>query len=207
MRVSLGQPSLPMSEHPPHEPCGPPAAAKPSAVGSEAMLQTFLQQQGRMEKQLSRWVACRATAADLVQELFIRLWRRRDVQVEDLGQYMMRSARNLAIDHLRSQRSRLRTESALLPEQMLGAPSTVEDGHQADHDLHQVDAALRTLPERTRHVFLLNRIHGQSYSEIADALGISSSAVEKHMMRALQACKDSIDMDSSSRASHRKARP
>jgi RNA polymerase sigma-70 factor (ECF subfamily) len=171
------------------------------------MLQTFLQQQGRMEKQLSRWVACRATAADLVQELFIRLWRRRDVQVEDLGQYMMRSARNLAIDHLRSQRSRLRSESALLPEQMVGAPRTVEDGHQADHDLHQVDAALRTLPERTRQVFLLNRIHGQSYSEIAGALGISASAVEKHMMRALQACKDSIDMDASSRASHRKASP
>ncbi|MGI4838273.1 MAG: RNA polymerase sigma factor [Janthinobacterium lividum] len=206
MRVSLGQPSTPMSELPPHEPCGPTPATEPSAGGSEAMLQTFLQQQGRMEKQLSRWVACRATAADLVQELFIRLWRRKDVQVEDLGQYMMRSARNLAIDHLRSQRSRLRTESALLPEQMVGAPSAVEDGHQADHDLHQVDAALRTLPERTRHVFLLNRIHGQSYSEIAGALGISASAVEKHMMRALQVCKDSIDMDSSSRNSHRKAR-
>jgi RNA polymerase sigma-70 factor (ECF subfamily) len=201
-----------MSERLPHQPCGPPAAAEPSAAGSEAMLQTFLQQQGRMEKQLSRWVACRATAADLVQELFIRLWRRRDVQVEDLGQYMMRSARNLAIDHLRSQRSRLRTESALLPEQMIGAPTTVEDGHQANHDLQRVDAALRRLPERTRHVFLLNRIHGQSYSDIAGALGISVSAVEKHMMRALQACKNSLDinsrnLDSSHRASQRKARP
>lgn len=196
-----------MSERPPHDSCGPPAAAEPSADGSDAMLQTFLQQQGHMEKQLSRWVACRATAADLLQELFIRLWRRKDVQVEDLRQYMMRSARNLAIDHLRSQRSRLRSESALLPEQMVGAPSTVEDGHQADHDLHQVDAALRTLPERTRHVFLLNRIHGQSYNDIADALRISASAVEKHMMRALQACKDSIDRDSNSRNSHRKARP
>jgi RNA polymerase sigma-70 factor (ECF subfamily) len=56
-------------------------------------------------------------------------------------------------------------------------------------------------------VFLLNRIHGQPYSEIAEGLGISASAVEKHMMRALQACKDSIDRDASSGASHRKARP
>lgn len=201
-----------MSEPPTREPAGPPATAQPSGDGCEAMLQTFLQQQGRMEKQLSRWVACRATAADLVQELFIRLWRRKDVQVEDLGQYMMRSARNLAIDHLRSQRTRQRTESALLPEQMIGAPRTVEDGHQADHDLHQVDAALRALPERTRHVFLLNRIHGQSYSQIADALGISASAVEKHMMRALQACKDCLmehrsDTNSSSVTGARKARP
>ena len=52
--------------------------------------------------------------------------------------------------------------------------------------------ALRGLPERTRHIFLLNRIHGKSYSEIASLLDISSSAVEKHMMRALQACKSSL---------------
>lgn len=174
----MPKPTLPE----PDEPCGP-----------QDMLHVFLQQQGRVEKQLSRWVACRATAADLCQELFIRLWRRKDVQVQDLSQYMMRSARNLAIDHIRSQRSRLRTESALLPEQMVGAPTALEDGHQATHELHQVEAALRALPERTRHVFLLNRIHGQSYADIARALGISASAVEKHMMRALQACKSSVD--------------
>ncbi|QKZ05022.1 RNA polymerase sigma factor [Pseudomonas eucalypticola] len=180
-------------------PDNPPPMPKPTlpepdeTSGASDMLQVFLQQQGRVEKQLSRWVACRATAADLCQELFIRLWRRKDVQVQDLGQYMMRSARNLAIDHIRSQRSRLRTESALLPEQMVGAPTALEDGHQANHELQQVEAALRALPERTRHVFLLNRIHGQSYTDIARALDISASAVEKHMMRALQACKSSVD--------------
>lgn len=156
-------------------------------------MSAFLQQQGRVEKQLGRWVTCRATAADLCQELFIRLWRRKEVKVEDLSQYMMRSARNLAIDHLRNQRSRLRTESALLPEQMFAEPNSLEDNHQASHELQQVEAALRNLPERTRHVFLLNRIHGKSYSEIAKLLDISSSAVEKHMMRALQACKSSLD--------------
>ncbi|EIK96997.1 putative sigma-70 factor, ECF subfamily protein [Pseudomonas sp. M47T1] len=171
----------------------PPFSEPDESSGPQDVLQAFLQQQGRVEKQLSRWVACRATAADLCQELFIRLWRRKDVQVQDMSQYMMRSARNLAIDHIRSQRSRLRTETALLPEQLVGAPTLLEDGHQAEHELHQVDAALRALPERTRHVFLLNRIHGQSYSDIARALDISASAVEKHMMRALQACKSSVD--------------
>lgn len=195
-----------MPKRTPHEPLGPPATEPPPA-GPEAMLQAFLEHQGRMEKQLSRWVACRATAADLLQDLFIRLWRRKDVEVEDLSQYMMRSARNIAIDHLRSQRSRVRTEAALLPEQLVGAPSPLEDGHLANLQLQQVDAALRTLPERTRHVFLLNRIHGQSYSAIASALEISPSAVEKHMMRALQACKSSIDGDHSVAAAPRKDRP
>ena len=174
----------------------PPHPKPDDTSGQQDVLQVFLQQQGRVEQQLSRWVACRATAADLCQELFIRLWRRKDVQVQDMGQYMMRSARNLAIDHIRSQRSRLRTESALLPEQMVGGPTPLEDSHQAQHELYQVDAALRALPERTRQVFLLNRIHGQSYTDIARAMGISASAVEKHMMRALQACKQSVDAPS-----------
>ena len=169
-----------------------PPADTPSNGGKD-VLQTFLQQQARVEKQLSRWVACKATAADLCQELFIRLWRRRDVQVEDMGQYMMRSARNLAIDHLRSQRSRLRTEAGLVPEQWPAQGPSLETGHQAQDELERVEAALRGLPERTRHVFLLNRIHGQSYTQIARALGISASAVEKHMMRALHTCKSSID--------------
>lgn len=156
------------------------------------MLETFLQQRGRVESHLSRWIACRSTAADLCQELFIRLWRRRDIQVQNLDQYMMRSARNLAIDHLRSQGSRQRAEASLLPEQWESPPTGLEDGHQAAAQLRQVEHALRGLPERTRHVFLLNRIHGQSYAQIASAMGVSVSAVEKHMMRALRACKHSV---------------
>ena len=174
-------------------PSEPTPPADTQLNGGKDMLQTFLQQQERVEKQLSRWVACKATAADLCQELFIRLWRRRHLQVEDMGQYMMRSARNLAIDHLRSQRSRLRTEAGLVPEQWQAQASSLENEHLAQDELQRVEAALRGLPERTRHVFLLNRIHGQSYTEIARALGISTSAVEKHMMRALHTCKSSLD--------------
>ncbi len=56
----------------------------------------------------------------------------------------------------------------------------------------EVEAALRGLPERTRRIFLLNRIHGRTYAEIAQAMQLSQSAVEKHMMRALDACKASL---------------
>ena len=63
---------------------------------------------------------------------------------------------------------------------------------EAGNDLRHVEAALRSLPERTRQIFLLNRIHGRKYAEIAKAMGLSQSAVEKHMMRALEACKASL---------------
>jgi RNA polymerase sigma-70 factor (ECF subfamily) len=45
---------------------------------------------------------------------------------------------------------------------------------------------LLRMPERTRTVFILRRLEGQRFQDIAVHLGISVSAVEKHMVRAIQ---------------------
>ncbi|EJT82892.1 ECF subfamily RNA polymerase sigma factor [Pseudomonas putida S11] len=42
-----------------------------------------------MEALVSRRVGCRATASDLVQELFLRFWRRPEVKVEALDTYLL----------------------------------------------------------------------------------------------------------------------
>jgi RNA polymerase sigma factor (sigma-70 family) len=47
-----------------------------------------------------------------------------------------------------------------------------------------VRKALSTLPPRTREVFLMHRLEGMRYREIAERLSISVSAVEKHIARA-----------------------
>lgn len=166
------------------------AASEPSQRAD--FLRVFLSQRSQMEALVSRKVGCRATAADLVQDLFLRFWRRPHVQVEELSTYLLRCARNMAIDHLRSESSRNRSEGGLLEEQ-LSEPSAPEAALAARYDLQQVDLALRSLPERTRHIFLLNRVHGRTYGEIAKAMQLSQSAVEKHMMRALDACKASLN--------------
>lgn len=155
-------------------------------------LQVFLSQQSQMEALVNRRVGCRATAADLVQDLFLRFWRRPLVQVEELGTYLLRCAGNIAIDHLRSEGSRIRASEGLMVEPSDGAGSEPQAALEAGNELRHVEAALRALPERTRQIFLLNRIHGRKYAEIAKAMGLSQSAVEKHMMRALEACKASL---------------
>ncbi|MBG4756319.1 RNA polymerase sigma factor [Pseudomonas aeruginosa] len=156
------------------------------------LLKAFLAQRQRMESLVSRWVGGRAPAAALVQELFLRFWRRPAAPVEELGSYLLRSARNLAIDHLRGEGSRQRQLDDWLPEQRQGEPVGPEQALEAGDQWRRVEAALRGLPERTRRIFLLNRIHGRTYAEIAQAMQLSQSAVEKHMMRALDACKASL---------------
>ncbi|MGF6555683.1 RNA polymerase sigma factor (sigma-70 family) [Pseudomonas sp. S30_BP2TU TE3576] len=155
-------------------------------------LQVFLSQRSQMEALVNRRVGCRATAADLVQDLFLRFWRRPLVQVEELSTYLLRCAGNIAIDHLRSEGTRVRASEGLLVEPPDSHGSGPQAALEAGSDLRHVEAALRALPERTRQIFLLNRIHGRKYAEIAKAMGLSQSAVEKHMMRALEACKASL---------------
>ena len=57
---------------------------------------------------------------------------------------------------------------------------------EGKEELHAATASLPGLPERTRTVFILRRLEGQKYQDIAAHLGISVSAVEKHMVRAIQ---------------------
>ncbi|NUU36216.1 RNA polymerase sigma factor [Pseudomonas sp. C2B4] len=155
-------------------------------------LQVFLSQRSQMEALVNRRVGCRATAADLVQDLFLRFWRRPLVQVEELSTYLLRCAGNIAIDHLRSEGTRARASEGLMAEPSDSVGGEPQAALEAGNDLRNVEVALRALPERTRQIFLLNRIHGRKYAEIAKAMGLSQSAVEKHMMRALEACKASL---------------
>ncbi|GHS79359.1 DNA-directed RNA polymerase sigma-70 factor [Pseudomonas sp. PAGU 2196] len=160
--------------------------------GRARFVQVFLAQRARMEALVSRRVGCRATASDLVQELFLRFWRRPEVKVEALDTYLLRCAGNLAIDHLRSEGSRERVAEATHAVDEQSSAAEPEQALEVAHDLQRIEAALRALPDRTRQIFLLNRIHGCKYSEIATAMQLSQSAVEKHMMRALEACKASV---------------
>ncbi|TDV69830.1 RNA polymerase sigma factor [Pseudomonas sp. LP_7_YM] len=158
-------------------------------------LKVFLSQRPQMEALVSRRVGCRATAADLVQDLFVRFWRRPLVQVEELSTYLLRCAGNIAIDHLRNEGTRARLNDELMPQEQALRGDEPQAALEARNDLRHIETALRGLPEKTRQIFLLSRIHGRKYAEIAKVMGLSQSAVEKHMMRALQVCKASLDQD------------
>jgi RNA polymerase sigma factor, sigma-70 family len=156
-------------------------------------LHTFLEHRERLEALVFRRTGCRATASDLVQDLFLRLWRR---PIDDPGNvvgYLFRSARNLAIDHLRAESMRQGLDTRSVPQQHGAEPPAPDAVVHARRDLASVEDTLRALPERVRHVFLLNRVHGRTYADIARALNVSVSTVEKDMMRALAACKACLE--------------
>jgi RNA polymerase sigma-70 factor (ECF subfamily) len=124
---------------------------------------------------------------DLVQEVFLRLARRGGVgDMEKIGGYVFETAASVLHDRRRRRRVRCaEAHDPFDPERHADAdfsPDRVLDGQER---LRRASAALLELPERTRHVFVLRRLEGLRYQDVARRLGLSVSAVEKHMQRAM----------------------
>ena len=122
-------------------------------------------------------------AEDVAQEVFDRLARRQGVaSIEKLERYLFETAANAAVDYHRRARSRGRGRQVSYIE-ALHAPAAAspEGAFAAQEELTQVLQALRELPERTRYVFILVRLEQMKQVEIARGLGLSISAVEKHL--------------------------
>lgn len=150
----------------------------------------YLSERKRLERQIDRKVGCRSTASDLVQDIFLRLWEKTIEWKGDSAAYLSRCARNAAIDHMRAEKTREAFLKGELPDPFCEPPLSPQEILTAEQNFRHIEEVLASLPEKTRHIFLLNRVHGRSFSEIASVMGISSRAVAKHMARAVFACED-----------------
>jgi len=134
-----------------------------------------------------RRVQSNTVAEELVQELFLRLLRRPDLfALDNLDGYVFEAAANLVRDGARRGAVRGQGQHVDLDtiQIMSDEPSAdrVLEGRQRVEELM---LALKELPPRTRTVLILSRFEGFTYAQIARRLGISVSAVEKHMVKAL----------------------
>jgi RNA polymerase sigma factor (sigma-70 family) len=150
------------------------------------------QHAGSVRSWLARWFARRvrdqAEVEDMVQDVFARIAARNSTEpVEHLGGYVLKTAWTVMADRGRRRVSHMTALHIPLNDEMHGDeeidPERVLVGRE---DLRAATAALLSLPERTRTVFILRRLEGWRHKEIAARLGISVSAVEKHMVRAIQ---------------------
>lgn len=156
---------------------------------TEEITALYIAEHERLERQITRRIGCSSTASDLVHDIFLRLWERTAGRLSEPAAYLTRSARNAAIDHVRAEKRHGEMVAGLLPEQYASPAPRPDDVVSARQELSGIDDRLAALPPRTRHIFLLNRVHGRSFSEIAEVLGISRRAVTKHMARAVAACQ------------------
>lgn len=124
---------------------------------------------------------------DAIQEVFVRLSRRQGLAgMDNVSGYLFETAASVAIDYQRRANARSSRTHEQYEEQLHAVADhgtdVVIEGKQS---LELLRAGLLELPERTRNAFLLVRLEQMPYAEVAARLGISVSAVEKHVLKAM----------------------
>lgn len=118
----------------------------------------------------------RATAEDLAQEAFVRLWKKGPQKRPDADYWVTRVGRNLALDELRSSRRRAQRElAAVLPDD--AKPFD-------DDDVARVRTVVASMRPRDREVLLLQAVGELPMAEIAKVVGRSANAVKQDLFRA-----------------------
>ncbi len=127
-------------------------------------------------------------AQDLAQETLMRVMRYRGQPPDALRILMYRIAINALSDRSRRHRLRRESEYISLDQNYHAIPSpdpSLDHRLATEQELAAARAAILQLPKRSREVYLLNRINGMSYAQIAVHCGISVKAVERNIGRAL----------------------
>ncbi|WP_157995434.1 RNA polymerase sigma factor [Peristeroidobacter soli] len=139
-----------------------------------------------LRQRLRRRGRTREEAEDLAQAAILRVleYCQRGGEVQAPEAVVARAAMNLSINEHRRSRRHLFVAEAVEDLPLVGQNPLPEDIIAADECLARMQAALSSVSERTREVFLLHRVAGWSYSEIARRLGITESAVEKQIAKA-----------------------
>lgn len=144
----------------------------------------------RLETMVARRVKDRDVAAEIVQDVFCRVLRAGSHgTLDDDTKVLYASARNAAIEHGRMETRRGRILEALRPEQMMCEPAMPDSVASGRAAIAALQEALNELSPRCREIFLLHRVESLPNAEIARRYGISVSAVEKHLARALRHCQ------------------
>lgn len=158
---------------------------------------------------LSRYLRVRlrgdGDGEDILQDLWLKL---ADIDASVIAEplaYLYRSAENLVLDRRRSAQRRTAREREWTKGHIEGSIAAPRDAQPsadrllvARDQLRRVDAVLDTLPERTAFAFRAVRIDGVPQKQIAAEMGISLSAVEKHLQRGYRAVlelKQQLDAD------------
>ncbi len=166
---------------------GQTAAIDPDRRWLDALVRRYTPALHRFfERRLDR----QADVHDLVQDVFLRLSRMDGAHtIEKPENYLFTTASNALRDHIRCQTVRQSHRHDPIHEAQSGtlpscdvSPLQIVEGRQA---IHALQRALHDLPERTRDIFVLRMIEGQRTVDVAQVIGISTRAVEKHYATAL----------------------
>lgn len=161
-------------------------------------LELYLSHRQALVAYASPIVGCRSKAEDVVQEAWLRFNEATADRIplsQPVG-YLYRIVRNLAFDLNR--RLTLENRHPASEDELEGLaseqPCPEREALYSD-ELRQLRNALAQLPERSRQAFLMHRLQGMTFKDIAQRLGISPSLAHQLVRDALTHCSEQLSDD------------
>lgn len=147
---------------------------------------TFRLHYGRVAHIIARVVRDHARAEELAVEVFLKLWRKKQVATDNVEAWLYRVAVRTGLDELRSRKRRTRYEGLFGLVRARSAPATPEQVHSMTESQERVRFVLARIEPREAE-FLILRSHGFTYEEVARILDINTASVGTLLVRAQQA--------------------
>ena len=139
-----------------------------------------------------RFLNVLAESENIVQEVFLRLWQKRNeiMITTSLENYLFRSVKNQCINQIEHNKIRTGYQTMVIKNE--------EDRTEYSEFflefglMKKIESAIDALPEKRREIFRLAREEGLKYREIADRLDISVKTVETQMTLAMRQLRESL---------------
>lgn len=132
------------------------------------------------------------TAEEIVQEFFIKFWiKRNDINIHSsVKSYLFQSIRFRSLNYLRD------NKNVSIENLEIKQINELADNHSEEFDYDiikkKLAAAIETLPEKCRDIFLLSRKENLTYKQIAEKLDISQKTVENQIGIALKKLREKL---------------
>lgn len=134
---------------------------------------------------------------DIVQETYVRVCQvKQPASITHPRSFMLKTAKNLALDHIKRADHRLTVRLDLDAEDDPALASQQDDPYRraaGEQEFAQFCESVRQLPIQCRKVFVLKKVYGYSQQDIAKQLGISQSTVEKHIALGIKRCAQFLE--------------
>lgn len=132
-------------------------------------------------------------AKDTVQEVFLDLWNKRNELVIEtsLEAYLIRAVKFKSIDHIRKDKTKQQYVAEALSVAKEYEEEIAEDPKMEQHKKN-LSYAIAQLPTKCREAFLLSRLNGYTYNEIAEEMDISPKTVENQISRAFKLLRQTL---------------
>lgn len=170
-----------------------PAPSGHSALDRPAFEQLFKSHFAYLCHFAGQYVQDRDAAQDICQQVFIRLWEKREEMDpnQSIPSYLFTAVKNRCLNHLRDTK-KYRSKILDLDCGDLDFSREDQDLLAAEELQRRIEEALASLPDKCRAVFERSRYRQMKYQEIAEELDISPKTVEAHMSKALKTLREAL---------------